>query len=534
MTINTKIQPLVEDLGRIVPGEFLVSTVFKRWLIEHRLDKLWSQCLSYVKDNRNYLLLGFDHDSSDADDALRCVVNILYEQENKKLLPFLISLLSYYATEMSVYIDVSNIRKDLLVAGYSESDISELDNITMPKHLEKKIKEEQTQEQIIRSLEQDYLALSDENSKESIEAYLKWHSETLLYLSNYYTEANADYSLLKHLNNSGNGYTLRRNFKSIYSIYNLLMNGITKQEIVKTISNGKKTPLVFISHSHDDEEFVVSLVNLLEDIGFTKENLFCSSVREYGIPLSGDIFDTIRGLFLDHDIYVIFVHSPRFYNSFVSLNEMGAAWVLKTDFCSFLTNDMSFDEMKGVVNNAKLSIKVDDKEAPSLLNDLYKKLITIFSLEEMDMSKWERKRDQFLSFVRNLRYKKVEISVQENDVDLEYKRLQIEKMKAEAEERKKGIIRGNIVKDYKAGSRILKIFNAGLAQARNVRVKWMNETDTIRVRGDFSDLGDLTPQNSRSYYMLLAVGHPDKMVLRFSWDDDYKVNNETEESLQVM
>ena len=62
----------------------------------------------------------------------------------------------------------------------------------------------------------------------------------------------------------------------------------------------------------------------------------------------------------------------------------------------------------------------------------------------------------------------------------------------------------------------------------------MNETDTIRVRGDFSDLGDLTPQNSRTYYMLLAVGHPDKMVLRFLWDDDYKVNNETEESLQVM
>ena len=145
----------------------------------------------------------------------------------------------------------------------------------------------------------------------------------MLYLSNYYTEANPDYAEFKHLDNSGNGHGLRHNFKSIYSIYNLLMNNVTKQEIAKTITNAKKTPLVFISHTHEDKDFVVALVNLLEDMGFTKNTLFCSSVREYGIPLSDDIFEAIRGLFLKHDLYVIFVHSPRFYGSAVSLNEMG-------------------------------------------------------------------------------------------------------------------------------------------------------------------------------------------------------------------
>lgn len=395
------------------------------------------------------------------------------------------------------------------------------------------IEEEQTQEQKVRALEQAYLAHRDENSHEAIDAYLEWHSAALLYLSNYYSEANPDFSEFKHVDNSGNGHVLCHNYKSLYSIYNLLMNNVTKQEIAKTTTNGKKTPLVFISHSHGDKDFVDALVNLLDDMGFTKDTLFCSSVREYGIPLSGDIFETIRGLFLEHDLYVIFVHSPRFYGSAVSLNEMGAAWVLKTDSCSFLTNDMDYSKMKGVVNDAKLSIKVDDKEAPKLLNDLYKHLATVFSLQEMGVNKWERKRDQFLQVVRNLKYEEIEDTVEENNVDMEYKKLQIAKMKAEAEARQKAIIRGNIVPGYKGDASTLRIFNAGAATARNVRVEWLNEDENVILTSDFSVIGDLTPQNFRSYALHLTIGCPETMNLRYTWDDDFATGNQVEESLQL-
>lgn len=170
----------------------------------------------------------------------------------------------------------------------------------------------------------------------------------------------------------------------------------------KTLSDSEKTPVVLISHSQKDKEFVLALVTLLENMGLNEKNLFCSSIREYGIPLSGDIFDTIRNLFLNHELYVIFVHSPHYYESIVSLNEMGAAWVLKTDFCSLLTKDMSFDKMNGVVNNSNISIKIDTDDAPSLLNDLYKHLTDIFSLKKMNDNKWERYRNQFLQIVRNL------------------------------------------------------------------------------------------------------------------------------------
>ena len=212
---------------------------------------------------------------------------------------------------------------------------------------------------------------------------------------------------------------------------------------------------------------------------------------------------------------------------------MGAAWVLKSDFCSFLTNDMEYDKMKGVVNNAKISIKVDADDAEVLLNDLYKHLVAIFSLQEMSMNKWERKRDQFLQVVRNLKYKNVENLVEENSVDMEYKKLQIAKMKAEAEDRKKAIIRGNIVKGHKGSASNLMIFNAGKVTARNVRVKWLNESDEVFITRDFSEIGELTPQNSRSYALHLTTGHPKTMNLCYFWDDDYANNNQVLESLQL-
>lgn len=533
MTINTKIQPLVEDVGRIVPGTFLKSTEYKRWLVERGLDEVWAQIYGHVKGNRNYFAMGFDHEAADSKDTLSNMLNLIFEQKKDRLPDFLVDLLSFYAYTETAYIDVADIKKDLFAVGYSEEEVAVLDDISIPEEIEEKIEKEQTQEQKVRSLEDAYTAIREHNSHASIQAYLEWHSAALLYLSTYYTEANPDFASFKHLDNSGNGHTLRANYNTIHSVYNLLMNNVTTLEIAKSAAKGKKSPLLFISHSHGDMDFVMALVNLLDDMGFTKETLFCSSVREYGIPLSGDIFETIRGLFLEHDLYVIFVHSPRFYGSAVSLNEMGAAWVLKTDFCSFLTNDMKYDKMKGVVNNAKLSIKVDEDDAKGLLNDLYKHLTAVFSLQEMDVNKWERKRDQFLQVVRNLKYEVVEDTVEENAVDMEYKKLQIAKMKAEAEDRQKAVIRGNIIKGYKGAASTLKIFNAGMATARNVRVEWLNENGNVILTSDFSDIGELTPQNSRSYGLHLAIGHPETMDLRYLWDDDFHEGNSIEESLQL-
>lgn len=59
-----------------------------------------------------------------------------------------------------------------------------------------------------------------------------------------------------------------------------------------------KTPLVFISHSSKDKDFVEALVSLLESLGFDNTNLFCSSIPDYWIGLSQDILDSLYKLFV--------------------------------------------------------------------------------------------------------------------------------------------------------------------------------------------------------------------------------------------
>lgn len=209
------------------------------------------------------------------------------------------------------------------------------------------------------------------------------------------------------ITNKNAGFNYKREFKREVNSGIAVLEGIAESAelgldgVAKMEPTGVKSPMVFISHSSKDKDFADALVVLLEDIGFDSSNLFCSSIDGYGVGLSEDIFETLRSLFNEHDLYVIFIHSPRYYESAVSLNEMGAAWVLKTDFCSLLTNDMEFSNMSGVVNDSKISIKVDNNDAPARLTELKDKLISLFGLKTIDAIKWERKRQMFLDRVTN-------------------------------------------------------------------------------------------------------------------------------------
>lgn len=175
---------------------------------------------------------------------------------------------------------------------------------------------------------------------------------------------------------------------------NQLKQELNTQKIIK--QEDGKTPLVFISHSSKDKGFVEALVSLLESLGFDNTNLFCSSIPDYWIGLSQDIIDSIHKLFVEHELFVFFILSPRYYESTFSLNEMGAAWAFKTDYCSILTNDMKRKDMKGVINSSTISIKVDEPEAIDRMNELKDRLIEKFRLPSVLESKWKRNINAFL------------------------------------------------------------------------------------------------------------------------------------------
>lgn len=198
-----------------------------------------------------------------------------------------------------------------------------------------------------------------------------WQTETTELLRVLYgEEARQVADFERCINNKNHYFKFREGIQSeiqdcISKLNAFIMADAMMQETLVTGSKEspevKKSPMVFISHSSKDKDFVEALVVLLEDLGMDSTNVFCSSIDGYGVGLSQDIFETLRSLFNEHNLFVIFIHSPRYYKSPVSLNEMGAAWVLKTDFCSFLTSDMEFSNMSGVVNDSKISIKVSHR-----------------------------------------------------------------------------------------------------------------------------------------------------------------------------
>lgn len=160
---------------------------------------------------------------------------------------------------------------------------------------------------------------------------------------------------------------------------------------------------VFISHSGEDGAFVKNLVNLLEFLGVdSKEKLLCSSIPGYQIPMSEDFAAYLLKQFHDYKLFVIIVLSRNYYSSPYSLNEMGAAWVLKTDCFSFLVKGFDYNEMDGVIDRRIVSVKVDTSDARARLNELKNMLIPLFKPQGINEDRWEEHRDEFLNKVNSL------------------------------------------------------------------------------------------------------------------------------------
>ena len=163
----------------------------------------------------------------------------------------------------------------------------------------------------------------------------------------------------------------------------------------KEKATGTKPPLAFISHAELDKEFANEIVTLLEFIGV--KDILCTSVDGYRIPLGHDIIEYLRETFNNYNLFVIILHTHNYYTRPVCLNEMGAAWALKTKYFSILAPDFDFSEMTGVVNDRDVAIKVRAADCESRLNQLKKELVDFFSLPEPNENRWPHYRNKFLS-----------------------------------------------------------------------------------------------------------------------------------------
>lgn len=178
----------------------------------------------------------------------------------------------------------------------------------------------------------------------------------------------------------------------------LQSNPFSKEE------SAKKKPLVFVSHCGSQRRFVTYLVELLEKCGFSRINLFCSSVPGFNIDLDEDIIETLRKKFVDYDLYVLYVFSSDFFDSAYCLNEMGAAWVLQVDYSIIITQGMDETKIDGVVSKTKTRISFKDTgiQLDDRMIQLREKLLAFAGLPKVDEINWNRYYNTFKQQVNDI------------------------------------------------------------------------------------------------------------------------------------
>lgn len=161
-----------------------------------------------------------------------------------------------------------------------------------------------------------------------------------------------------------------------------------------------KKAKIFISHNTEDKGYAAALVEMMHSYGVKYEDIFCSSHPACKIPFGKSILDAIAAQFNEFELIVLFVHSPRLYQSPVSLNEMGAAWILKKECYSFLTKDCSFNDLKGVIDSKVIAFKAGKEDTYANLHDFEEMLYKEFGLEKLSGAAAEYIRNKFIDTVK--------------------------------------------------------------------------------------------------------------------------------------
>lgn len=282
--------------------------------------------------------------------------------------------------------------------------------------LKAKVKEYLVQLKSIASDDYEKIKFIDCDSKldEAMNRYDDWFNATSEILNKGFTSKHQQFFNMlnsdRSLGNLYDGFEKKRSFLTLkypknINVIDIALNSLihfdnidllpidslTNSDLLtlKKATNMKK---VFISHSSKDAKIARLLIDLIEGIGLSEKQIFCSSYQGYGVPLGDDFLNYIKDE-LNSDVFVIFVLTKNFYNSPICLCEMGATWVKSNKRTPILVPPMKFSDMKGVFPPTTKSIEINDKSALNLLRDTF---LDFFNLKAKDSNHWESKRDKFL------------------------------------------------------------------------------------------------------------------------------------------
>lgn len=186
-------------------------------------------------------------------------------------------------------------------------------------------------------------------------------------------------------------------------------NDLTAQELKGTVmqsseqdENGAVPKMIFISHSGKDAAYMEAFVELLQYLGFREEDVICTSVDGFGIPLGENIYKWLVEKFQKYELHVIYALSRNYYNSPACLNEMGAAWAMKQKWDGMLLPGFDFKDVAGCIDDKQITLKLDAPNVNHVLGELKNQLIVEFGLRAPSPTGWEKHRDAFVKKVAEI------------------------------------------------------------------------------------------------------------------------------------
>ena len=108
---------------------------------------------------------------------------------------------------------------------------------------------------------------------------------------------------------------------------------------------------------------------------------------------------------------------------------------------------------------------------------------------------------------------------------------QLESIDKEKENSKKANIEANVIRGEK-GKRTIKVYNKGLAKALNVNVRFL-AADKVSILNNPFPI-DIRPQNGIDIIAAVSNDSPEKIVLEFQWEDEFKKDNYEQQTIQII
>ncbi len=142
--------------------------------------------------------------------------------------------------------------------------------------------------------------------------------------------------------------------------------------------------LIFISHKSDDCKYGHALRNFIVGLGVKEHELIYTSHPLHKIPLDANIYEYLRTN-INSKIFMIILWSDKYLESPACLNEMGAAWVVQSDYTNVYVPNFSFGNPKYhecAVDTRKMGAVLNgDEHCKASMLELKDKIVSMFNLE---------------------------------------------------------------------------------------------------------------------------------------------------------